>query len=266
MRVLLAVLCMIPAMSAGMARGAEPARIYAAGSLSSVFPALITASGLPADAFAPVIFGPAGALGQRILKGETADLFASADLVQPQHVVAAKGGLVVPFARNHMCVVAPDNLHLTRDTLLDRLLSPELRLATSTPAVDPGGDYAMALFDKAEALRPGAKATLSGKALMLLVGANAVTPQPGHSLSATIFLGNHADAILSYCSSVMATVKELPNLAVTQVPYGLEVNPVYGFAILSKRPEVAQLALFILSEQGQKILAEAGLLPLIDAP
>jgi molybdate transport system substrate-binding protein len=266
MRVLLAVLCMIPALSAGMARAADPARIYAAGSLSGVLPAMIIASGLPAEDFAPVVFGPAGALGQRILKGESVDLFASADLTQPQHVVAVKGGLVVPFARNRMCVLAPDSLHLTRDTLLDRLLSPRLRLATSTPAVDPGGDYAMALFAKAEALRPGAKATLSGKALMLLVGANAVTPQAGHSVSATVFLGNHADAILSYCSSATATAKELPNLAVTQVPHGLEVNPVYGFAVLSQRPDVMRLALFILSERGQRMLAEAGLLPLIDAP
>ena len=49
------------------------------------------------------------------------------------------------------------------------------------------------------------------------------------------------------------------------LPDALEVGPVYGLAILSDRPEAARLALFMLSEQGQAILARGGLLPLLPA-
>ena len=241
-------------------QAADPIRIYAAGSLGAVLPELIAASGLPPGSVAPPVFGPAGLLRQRLQAGETADLFASADLAQPQ-ALAGGGVLVVPFARNRMCVLAPQALGLTGDTLLDRLLSPEVRLATSTPGADPNGDYA-----RAEALRPGAQAALVGKSLMLLGGPDSMTPQPGHSPQATIFLGNHADALLYYCSTTMATVREVPGLVSIPVPDTLEVGPVYGLAVLSARPEAARLALFMLSTSGQAILAKAGLLPLVASP
>ena len=181
---------------AGGANAADPLRIYAAGSLSTVMPALVAASGLPEGAVAPPVFGPAGLLRKRLLAGEQADLFASADLAQPRAVADGKPAPVVPFARNRMCLLAPDRLGITADTLLDRMLSPALRLATSTPGADPGGDYAQAVFKRAGTLRPGAEATLAGKSLMLLGGPNSMSPQPGHSPAATIFLDNHADALL----------------------------------------------------------------------
>ena len=62
------------------AKAADPIRIYAAGSLGAVMPELVAASGLPADAVAAPVFGPAGVLRQRLLAGEVADLFASADM------------------------------------------------------------------------------------------------------------------------------------------------------------------------------------------
>ncbi len=246
------------------AGAADPVRIFAAGSLGTVLPAMIAASGLPAGSVAPPVFGPAGVLGQRLLAGEAADLFASADLAQPQAVVGKKGGLVVPFARNRMCVVAPGGLGLTPDNLLDRMLSPDLRLAASTPGADPGGDYARAVFAKADTLRPGAAPVLIAKTLLLLGGPGSMTPQPGHSPAATIFLGNHADALLYYCSGTAATAQEVPGLVSLPVPDDLEVGPVYGLAILSTNPDAGRLALFMLSEQGQTMLRQAGLLKAIE--
>jgi ABC-type molybdate transport system substrate-binding protein len=255
MRRLAAIFLAIFTVQTGASVAAEPARIYAAGSLSGALPKLIAASGLPASDFAPPVFGPAGLLGQRLLGGEKADLFASADLAQPRLVVSAKGGMVVPFIQNRMCVAAPKSLGLTTDNLLDRLLDPKVRLATSTPGADPGGDYAMAVFDRADAVHPGATAILSAKALKLVGGPNSMSP-------ASVFAGHHADALLFYCSSAAATVKELPDLVSTRVPEALEVHPLYGLAILSDRPDVQRLALFILSERGQQILAEGGLVPM----
>ena len=259
-------LVMLGLVICGPAHAADPVRIYAAGSLGVVLPDLIAASGLPAGAVAPPVFGPAGVLGRRLTGSETADLFASADTAQPQAVVAAKGGLVVPFARNRMCVVAPSRLGLTAGNLLDRMLSPELRLAASTPGADPGGDYARAVFARAEARRPGAEAALRTKTLLLLGGPGSMTPQPGHTPAATIFLGDHADALLYYCSGTDATAKEVPGLVSLPVPAELEVGPVYGLAILSDSPEAARLALFMLSDKGQAMLARAGLMPLLPSP
>ena len=249
-------------LSCGVA-SADPVRIYAAGSLGVVLPQLIAASGLAADAVAAPVFGPAGVLGKRLLAGETADLFASADLAQPDAVAAAKGGLMVPFARNRMCIVAPERLGLTPRNLLEHMLSPDLRLAASTPGADPGGDYADAVFARAEALRAGAEAALKTKTLRLLGGPGSMTPQPGHSPAATIFLGDHADALLYYCSGTASTAAEVPGVVSLPLPTELEVGPVYGLAILSERPEAARLALFMVSGLGQAIIAHAGLLPVV---
>ena len=248
---------------AGPARAADPIRVYAAGSLGTVLRQMIAASGLPAGAVAPPVFGPAGALRHRLQSGETADLFASADLSQPRALAGATAIPVVPFARNRMCVLARASTGLTADTLLDRLLSPGLRLATSTPGADPGGDYALAVFDRAERLHPGARAALVAKSLLLLGGPASMAPSPGHSPGASILLTDQADALLYYCSGADAAAREAPGLVSIPVPDTLEVGPVYGLAVLSDRTEAARLALFMVSERGQAILAQGGLLPLV---
>ncbi len=148
------------------------------------------------------VFGPAGLLGDRLQKGEAADLFASADLAAPVRVAAGRpGALVVPFVRNRMCVAAKPSVGLTEANMLDKMLAPDLRLATSTPGNDPGGDYALAVFERADALRPGAGKVLTDKALHLVGGPNTMVPIDGRSPSATIFLGDHADLFVYYCSS-----------------------------------------------------------------
>ena len=45
---------------------------------------------------------------------------------------------------------------LTEANALTTMLDPKIRLATSTPIVDPGGDYAFAVFKRAETVRAGA--------------------------------------------------------------------------------------------------------------
>ncbi len=245
------------------AQAADPIRIFAAGSLSTVMPELITAAGLQPEQVAPPVFGPAGVLSRRLQGGETADLFASADLAQPRTVAMGHDFPVVAFARNRMCVAAQATLGLTSDTLLDRILASDVRLAASTPGADPGGDYARAVFARAEAIHPGAEKILTDKTLLLLGGPSSMTPQPGHSPIGSIFLGNHADALLYYCSGAVAAAKEVPGLVSLPVPDALEVGPVYGLTVLTGRPEAERLALFMVSEQGQAILARSGLLPLM---
>ena len=247
----------------GTASAADPIRVYAAGSLSTVLKQLIAASGRPEGAVVAPVFGPAGALRQRLPSGEFADLFASTDLSQPRALAGNTAIPIVPFARNRMCVLAKDSTGLTADTLLDRMLSPALRLATSTPGVDPGGDYALAVFDRAEVLHPGARATLVAKSLLLLGGPATMVPSPGHSTAALILLTGQTDAVLYYRGGAAAAAQEASGLVSIPLPDSLEVGPLYGLAVLSGRAEAAQLALFMVSERGQAILAQGGPLPLV---
>ena len=59
------------------------------------------------------------------------------------------------------------------------MLDPGLKLATSTPGADPGGDYVWAVFARADAVHPGAKATLEAKALKSVGGADSKPLVPG---------------------------------------------------------------------------------------
>ena len=49
------------------------------------------------------------------------------------------------------------------------------------------------------------------------------------------------------------------------VPPELDPHPLYGIAILSTRPEVMRLALFLLSETGQAIITKQGLVPVVES-
>jgi ABC-type molybdate transport system substrate-binding protein len=242
-------------------------KVYAAGSLTAALKEIIEAAKLPDTEVVPT-FGPAGGLRERIEKGEPADLFLSADLASPEKL-AAEGKLVmqpVAFARNEMCVAASKSLDLTPEKILDEMLSGKIKLATSTPGADPGGDYALAVFKKAEALHPGADKILTDKALHLLGSPNAMVPTPNHTPLATIFLDKHADLLLYYCSGAPALTKEVPDVVSVPVPPALEPGPVYGMALLTPNPDAMRLWLFILSEQGQAILVKHNLKPVLPDP
>ena len=251
--------CLLPAALSM----ADPLRIFAAGSLSGTMGDLVAAAGLAPVSVAPVVFGPAGLLRQRIEGGEPADLFASADLAQPEHLAGRPGVLVVPFARNRTCALAAGSLGLDRGNLLDRMLDPAIRIATSTPGADPGGDYAQAVFARAETVHRGAQAMLQAKAQALFGGPAAMVPTDGHTPGGAILLSKRADIVLYYCSSAPAVLAEVPGAVAVPVPDALEPGPVYGLAVWTGNPDAARLALFMLSAPGQAILAQHGLLPLI---
>jgi hypothetical protein len=71
---------------------------------------------------------------------------------------------------------------------------------------------------------------------------------------------------ITYCSGSANLEKELPELASLVVPPQLDPHPVYGLAVLSTRPEALRLALFLLSEKGQTIIAKNHLVPILEAP
>lgn len=242
---------------------ADPVRVFGAGILVGPVKEAIAASGLPPGAVAEPVFGPAGLLRERIAGGEPADLYLSADLAQPRRLVeAGRGRLVVPFARSRLCVVARTALGLTPETLLDRLLAADLRLATSTPVLDAAGDFTEAVYARADLLRAGAGGALRRKALKLIGTPGAMTPVGGHTVSESIFMSDRADALLYYCSGQSATVRAVPGLSIVELPATLAVPVVLGMAIVSDNPDAMRLALFLLSEPGQAILAKHELIPI----
>jgi molybdate transport system substrate-binding protein len=239
---------------------AESLKIYAAGSLTEAFTQMIREFPAPAGAVSPPVFGPSGVLRDRIERGEPADILASADMMQPRKLARA-GEPVILFTRNRICALGRESVRLTADTLLDRMLDPAVRLATSTPGADPSGDYAWAIFARAEAVRPGARAILQAKALQL-VGGSATPPLvAGHGAVQGVFLADRADVMLSYCSGSAPVMKEVPGLVSLAVPAALSVGPSYGMVVLSDHPLAMRFALFVMSEQGQSILQRHGFDP-----
>lgn len=241
---------------------AEPVQILAAGSLRGVVSDLAAAANaLSIEVRAD--FGGSGLLRERLEKGEKADLFLSADLASPRKLEAL-GRTVLPviaFARNRMCVVSPRSTGITQNNLVDRLLAEGVRVKTSTPVADPSGDYAWAIFDRIESARPGAGARLKAKAESAMT-ATAPLTAPGQSPAAALFAASLIDISITYCSASANLEVKLPDLVSLEVPPALDPHPLYGLAVLADRPEVLRLALFLLSEKGQELIARNGLVPM----
>jgi molybdate transport system substrate-binding protein len=241
---------------------ADPLRIYAAGSLTAAFTEMLKAFHTAPDGVAPPVFGPAGLLGRRIEGGAAADILALADMAQPERLARGRGRRpVVLFARNRMCALARRSLGLTPGTLLEAMLAPHVRLATSTPGADPGGDYAWAVFARAGAVRPGAQAILQAKARKLVGGPNTPPLVPGHGQVEGVFLADKADIVLGCCSGSPAVMRGVPGLVSVALPSELTVRPAYGMVVLSDKPEVDRFAVLVMSQRGQDILARNGFDP-----
>jgi molybdate transport system substrate-binding protein len=244
-----------------------PIHLFAAGSLTGALTDLAETYTSKTGETVETSFGPSGLLLDRIEKGEPADIFASANMAHPETLSrAGKAGPTVLFVRNALCGIARPDVHLTTAGFLDRILDPAIKLGTSTPKADPGGDYAWAMFAKAEAVRPGTKGTLETKALQL-VGGPTSPPVPAGRNGLAYFLGEHrADVFLAYCSSGLAAGG---GLDVVPVPGPLAVAADYGLAVLKRDPSreaaAARFAMYMLSPEGQGVLARFGLQP-VTAP
>ncbi len=246
----------------GAAR-AEQLRVVAAGSLTDAFNDLLGRFPAPRGDIATPEFGPSGLMREKIESGMPADILASADMDQARPLAADHPERsVINFTRNRFCVLARNSIGLTEDNMLDRLLDPAVRVATSTPGADPAGDYAWAVFARAEALHPGAKAILEAKA-MPLMGGGPKTPLlvPGKGPIEGVFLANRADVMLGYCSGAAEVMRTVPDLSSVPVPANLLVAPAYGMVLLNTNPLTLRFAVFVMSEEGQAVLRSHGFAP-----
>jgi ABC-type molybdate transport system substrate-binding protein len=238
----------------------EPVRLYAAGSLRVALTEVGEASSKASGVKVAYTFGASGLLRERIDKGETAEVFASANMEHPAMLASAgKAAASVLFARNRMCALARPEAQATSANLLERMLDPNVKLGTSTPKADPSGDYAWAIFEKAEKLKPGSFAALDAKALKLIGGPNSPPPPMDRNAYGKFMEDGAADLFLTYCTNAVLAQAEVKTAQIVALPDALAVGADYGLTIVNgARPEAARLAMYILSPAGQAILARHG--------
>lgn len=242
-----------------MAQSGSP-KIYAAGSLKSALTevaALFRASGGSDVAFE---FGPSGILRDRLAKGEPADLFASANMEHPKALLdTGRAQAVRAFARNKLCALASPKVGATTANLLAKMLSPDVKLGTSTPQADPSGDYAWEVFRRAETVKPGSFALLSSKALKLVGGPTSPPPPKDRTAYGMLVSNGSADIFLTYCTNAVLAKNEEPALDIVELPDTLAVGAEYGLAVMNgASPNGERFAAFLLSPAGQSVLARAG--------
>ncbi len=261
---------MCAALSAAAA-DSPAVRLHAAGSLRAAMTDIAEAYSEAYGVAVTPTFGGSGLLKDRLLKGEPGDVFASADMGNPEALTGAgKSGPTVLFAHNHLCAIVRPGLKTTPASLLTTLLDPAIKVGTSTPIGDPAGDYAWALFKKADALRPGSRAILEAKAVKIGTAPGSLAVPAGVANAvAWLFKEKRADVFLAYCTGGAAVATELPGTSTVSLPPQLAIEANYGLTILKDANQdlAAQLALFILSPRGQKILADHGFdAPLLNRP
>jgi molybdate transport system substrate-binding protein len=246
------------------AAASEPVLLHAAGSLraalSEVARAFEAASSLNVDAK----FGPSGLLKDEIAGGSRAEVFASANMEHPQALAkAGRSGPVVLFARNRLCALVRPGLPVESATLLDRMLDPQIKLGTSTPRADPAGDYAWEVFRKADTAKPGSFSLLEKKALQLTGGPSSPPPPAGRNVYGALIADGKADIFLTYCTNALLARRDNAGQQIVALPNTLAVGADYGLTVIAEAPPAAhRFAMFILSADGQRVLAKHG----FDAP
>jgi molybdate transport system substrate-binding protein len=158
-----------------------------------------------------------------------------------------------------VCALTRPGLSIESSALLERMLDPQIKLGTSTPKADPSGDYAWEVFGKADKLKPGSFATLEKKALQLVGGPSAPTAPPGRTVYGMLVSEGKADIFLTYCTNAKDAQKENAGFGIVPLPDTLAVAADYGLTVMTNAsPSAYQFAMFILSANGQRVLAKYG--------
>jgi ABC-type molybdate transport system substrate-binding protein len=239
---------------------AEPLKLYSAGSLKAALGDVTASYEKSYNVKVTAKFGPSGLLRKAIEDGEMADIFASADMTHPGKLEAGGwGGPVALFTRNQLCVLAQPGIEVTTETLLSILLNEKIRVGTSTPKADPSGDYAWELFQKAEKIKKGSFDILSTKALQLTGGPDSEKAPEGKNPYGWVMSEKKADVFLTYCTNAVLAQKEVPAVKIIKINEALSVGADYGLIVRKgASKEASQLADYILSPEGQKILSSYG--------
>jgi molybdenum ABC transporter molybdate-binding protein len=233
-------------------------KVLAAGSLRPAVTDIIAAYAARTGIEFEALLGPSGALRRLIEQGEGFSLFLSAstrhsDSLLHQGMAASSR----PFARNALCLMAAPGIRLGKTDVIDLMLDPSIRLGTSTPCLDPSGDYTWQMFRKIDLRRPGAFEALDRKALKL-TGATIDHGSRGLPY-VEVFRRDRADVFVSYCTNAVETAREVPGLTFVRVPDDFNVVAEYGMAVARDADAHARaLAAYIFGPAGRKLLESRG--------
>jgi molybdate transport system substrate-binding protein len=237
--VALAVVLVAATALAGTARPqSEQLTIYAAASLTDVFPAF--------DSAQKYSFGGSNTLETQIRNGAPADLFASASPVNTQRLFAA--GIVdkpVTFTANRLALIVPKDNPADLHSVYDLRRKP-VKLVVAGAAVPVGG-YTRTVLKKM-----GLSSVLS-KVVSQETDVRAVTGK--------VALGQ-ADAGFVYVTDARSVADRV---SVIRIPAWARPRVRYEIAVLSKSSRKAAAQAWIrklLSKKGQAVLARYGFLPL----
>lgn len=238
----------------------ESVLLHAAGSLRGALTEVADAFSAETGVKVEAKYGASGTLRDEIAGGARAQVFASANMEHPQSLAAAsRSSAVVMFARNRLCALVRPGLAVTPETLLDTMLRADVKIGTSTPKADPAGDYAYAVFVKAETIKAGSGAILEQKALKLTGGPSSATGPQGRSVYGWHVAEGRADIFLAYCTGALVALRENPGQQMIALPEPLAVGADYGMTVMNDSPPAAQrFARFIVSPKGLQILAKHG--------
>jgi molybdate transport system substrate-binding protein len=206
-----------------------------------------------------VAFNFAGSqeLARQIAEGAPADVFASANQKQMDAAIASgriASGTAQVFARNRLVVVVPAD-NPANITNLVGLAQPGIQLVLADQSV-PVGQYSLDFFDQA------AQDPAFGGDFPANVLANVVSYETNvKSVLNKVALGE-ADAGIVYTSDVIG--QDAAKVTRIEIPDAFNVLASYPIAALSdssKSALAADFVAFVLSQQGQSILAKYGLIP-----
>lgn len=251
---------MVGMLMTSPAEADEPVLLHAAGSLRGALTEVADAFSAETGVKVEARYGASGILRDEIAGGARAQVFASANMEHPQSLAAAsRSSAVAMFARNRLCALVRPGLAVTPETLLDTMLRADVRIGTSTPKADPAGDYAYAVFVKAETIKAGSRAILEQKARQLTGGPSSAAGPPGRSVYGWHVAEGRADIFLTYCTGALVALRENPGQQMVALPEPLAVGADYGMTVMNGSPPAAhRFARFIVSSKGQQILAKHG--------
>ena len=242
MRRLVGLACLLLALAATTAQAAGKATldVFAASSLTNVFPKI--------DGAERYSFGGSNALAAQIEQGAPADVFASANLKLPQQLFAK--GLVtrpVVFTRNALVLIVPRSnpagIHGVRD-----LEKRGVKLVVAAQAVPVGAYTAQVL-----------KNMHMGGVLR-----NVVSREPDvRGVLTKVALGE-ADAGFVYSTDARTVPRKVIAL---KLPARAQPNVRYGIAVVTASPRRAAAEAFVermLSGAAQAKLIAAGFLPRVE--
>jgi molybdate transport system substrate-binding protein len=238
------------ALSAQRAAYADELVVSAAASLTNAFRAIATAfEKTHADTKVVLNLGASDVLLQQIVAGAPADVFASADETAMDKAVDAKAvvaGTRHDFATNSLVMVVPIDSTLPSGSVRDMLAQPQVKhVALGNPASVPAGRYAKGALE-----RVGAWDIANGKAVLAANVRESLDYVARGEAEAGFVFGTDA-AMMPKAVKVAAAIP-------TQPPVTYPIALVQGSAHAAQARAFAQ---FVLSPQGQAILAKYGFGP-----